>query len=899
MARLVRAVGLCLAGTILILSCGGDTDSREETAPVEAAAPAVAVARSAPVPAELHAAFVRAVQESAPESYRLWADSPERARGDNPAHSLGALFEDRGVTLSSADTAWELSLATHSIGCESTRTALARAAPSVLGNRVEYARAGGVEWYSNGPLGVEQGFAIHRRPACSGVKSIDLEITGDLRAELVDQDGDGRGEAVALRDRGGSSTLRYGDLSVVDAAGARLPAWLALAPSPGGARLSIVFDDQGAAYPLQIDPLITSPIAKLTAPDGQLGDRFGNAVAISRDTAIIGAWTDDNSQGNDAGAGYVFVRSGGSWTFQAKLLSNDIYAGLNLGASVALSGDTALLGAPGWIVNNGAAYVFVRNGVSWSQQAKVVPADPFIADQFGASVALVGDTALIGAPNKTSGMKDGVGAVYFYSRSGAVWTQQQKLLPPLFSGPFGFFGRSVGLSASVAAVGWPWYDPSGSGQHVGQVEVYSFSGNTWVFQDHLLANDIQLNDHFGDPVAVSGTTVVVGVPDDDNAKGVDAGEVLFFRRTGGVWVQEGKLFASDGAAGDHLGVSVAVSGDTALIGAFQQDNAGGVNSGSAYVFLRSGAVWSEQAKLVAADGATNDEFGFSVGVSPDTALVGAWGASPMGASSGAAYLFGLLSTNGDACSTATQCQSGSCVDGVCCNNACGGGVPGDCQACSVATGAAVNGTCGPLAAGTTCRVSAGACDAAEACNGVAVTCPADVKVAAGIECRASAGACDSAEACDGSSDTCPADVKSAAGTPCRAAAGACDAVESCNGSSNACPADTKVAAGTPCRASAGACDGAEACDGATNACPLDTKVAAGVPCLGRRLRQRGSLRRGDQCVSGGHEDPRRDGLPPRHGSVRSRGSVRRGGERVSGGSQGRRRCGVSSRGWRV
>jgi hypothetical protein len=153
---------------------------------------------------------------------------------------------------------------------------------------------------------------------------------------------------------------------------------------------------------------------------------------------------------------------------------------------------------------------------------------------------------------------------------------------------------------------------------------------------------------------------------------------------------------------------------------------------------------------------------------------------------------------GAGCSTALECASGACVDGVCCDTLCGGGDPSDCQACSVAAGGSENGRCTPRANGTVCRGAAGLCDAKEACDGASTACPPDGFAAAGTECRPAAGVCDVAETCTGSSAACPPDGFVAAGTECRAAAGICDVAEQCTGASPACPDDASAADGTPC-----------------------------------------------------------------------------------------------------
>ncbi|HXU01995.1 MAG TPA: kelch repeat-containing protein, partial [Polyangia bacterium] len=176
-----------------------------------------------------------------------------------------------------------------------------------------------------------------------------------------------------------------------------------------------------------------------------------------------------------------------------------------------------------------------------------------------------------------------------------------------------------------------------------------------------------------------------------------------------------------------------------------------------------------------------------------------------------------------ACTSSSQCASGFCVSGVCCDTACNSG----CGACNL-TGKA--GTCSALASGTTCRAANGACDAAETCNGTSLSCPADGFLTAGTTCRAASGACDVAEKCSGSSAACPANGFAAAGTVCRAAAGACDAPETCSGTASTCPSDTLAAAGTVCRAALGACDAAETCSGSSASCPADQLAAAGTVC---------------------------------------------------------------------
>jgi MYXO-CTERM domain-containing protein len=188
--------------------------------------------------------------------------------------------------------------------------------------------------------------------------------------------------------------------------------------------------------------------------------------------------------------------------------------------------------------------------------------------------------------------------------------------------------------------------------------------------------------------------------------------------------------------------------------------------------------------------------------------------------------------NGAPCTVGTECNSGFCADGVCCDSACGGGLTDDCQVCSVAAGGPVDGACSPVPVGAAkvCRAQEGPCDVAERCDGASLECPANVRAPAGTACRPGTAACDAAEACTGDSAECPEDRVLDVGVECRARAGDCDVAEVCDGASRECPADGLVAAGGECRPAAHACDAAETCSGSSNACPVDALAPDGTAC---------------------------------------------------------------------
>jgi len=379
--------------------------------------------------------------------------------------------------------------------------------------------------------------------------------------------------------------------------------------------------------------------AQQTKLTGTGGEHLGASVALDGDTALIGA-DGNKDNGFESGSAYTFVRSGTVWTQQAKLIATDGASNDEFGYSVALSGDTALIGAEGDDDNGsftGSAYIFVHSGTTWMQQAKLTAADGVASDVFGRYVALSGDTALIGAIGDDDNGSNS-GSAYIFIRSGTVWTQQAKLTASDGTAN-DTFGRSVALSGDTALIGAEGDDDNGSFSGSAYLFVKPISGwaTTGTYNAKLTAADGAANDSFGRSVALSGDTALIGaIGDEDN--GTTSGSAYIFVISGTTWVQQAKLTAADGAAGDTFGRSVALSGDTALIGASGDDD-NGSNSGSAYIFIRSGTVWTQQAKLTAADGAAADSFGRSVALSGDTALIGAHLDDDNGFSSGSAYLF--------------------------------------------------------------------------------------------------------------------------------------------------------------------------------------------------------------------------------------------------------------------
>jgi len=544
-----------------------------------------------------------------------------------PAEHLASSFGAAGVTVRSG--AARLSLGLRAAGFGTALTPLAPTGPRAHANRVLYSHPGLREWYANGPLGLEQGFTIARPPAAAGHSgdtgplTLELSLSGSAPPVL---DPGGRGFTIGHPGRG---SIAYSGLSATDARGRVLPSRLMIS----GGNLLIELDGSHAAYPINVDPFVQQGPA-LTGTGGTGNGRVGASVALSSDgnTALVGAWRD----AEEAGAAFVFKRTGETWTQQgAKLTGSGEIGKARFGTSVSLSGDgnTALVGGYGDNGGIGAAWVFKRSGETWTQQgAKLVGSGETGNGRFGTSVSLSGgegNTALIG------GSRDNTfkGAAFVFTRSGETWTQQGAKLTPSDETGEGAFGASVALSGdgSTALIGAP------EDNHVGAAWAFHFESGSWSQQGtKLTGSGAEKFPDFGTSVAVSenGNTALVGGPGDNGGDGA----VWPFVRSGESWSQQGSKLTGSGENGSgSFGVSVALSstGDAAVIGGAADKN----NAGAVWAFARSGEAWSQQgAKLIGSGEALEEEFGDSVASSADgtTVLVGALF---LHAGAGGAYVF--------------------------------------------------------------------------------------------------------------------------------------------------------------------------------------------------------------------------------------------------------------------
>ena len=322
----------------------------------------------------------------------------------------------------------------------------------------------------------------------------------------------------------------------------------------------------------------------------------------------------------------------------AKLLASDGSESDYFGYSVAISGTTALIGAFQDDDNgdsSGSAYVFeLQQDGSWLETAKLLASDGTLYDRFGYSVAISGTTALVGAYGDDDNGSSSGSVYIFEQQEDDSWLSTAKLTASDGTSS-DLFGRSVDISGTNALVGTTGEDDNGSLSGSAYIFEQQQDGS-WLETAKLLASDGASDDLFGDSVAISGTTALIGAYRDDD-DGTDSGSAYIFeQQQDGSWLETAKLRASDGVSSDFFGLSVAISGNTALIGVYR-DNA---YRGSAYIFEQEqDGTWLEKTKLTASDGATDDKFGRSVAILGSTALVGASGDDDNGSASGSAYIF--------------------------------------------------------------------------------------------------------------------------------------------------------------------------------------------------------------------------------------------------------------------
>jgi len=589
-------------------------------------------------------------------------ENSQKAWAQNQQHALKATFDVEGLHLNVQDENQELYQSNWRLE-SAGGSKVAAGELRYHGQRAEIVRPNLTEWFVNRPTGLEHGFTLSHRPEGAGSQlQLVVTIEGDLKIAISED-----GQRAELQDKkSGAKVLDYDKLRVWDVTGTEFPARMAALSN--GTQFQLNVNDADARYPLTIDPTFTQE-AFLKASNAEENDGFGCAVAVYGNTVVIGAPNesslldaDDNNQ-RSAGAAYVFVRNGTTWSQQAFLKADSPELEDEFGGAVAISEDSIVIGArlrdgiaegdADRLRNTGAAYVFVRNETTWSQQAILMADNADESDIFGNAVAISGDIIVIGAEdedgNATGGGENNdaneSGAAYVFVREGTTWSQEA-ILKANNAGRFDQFGTSVGISGETIVVGAQEEESSATGDgsdndalDSGAAYVFVRDGSTWSQQAFLKADNADSGDEFGTTVAISGDIIAVGAPREDSGGMNDSGDnsvgnsgaIYIFVRSGTNWNQEAYIKANVVENGDALGQVLAISGETVVAGSDDEDSMPGSgqsnndlsSSGAVYVFQRDETAWNQVGFLKASNAEGSDRFGASVAVSENFIVVGA------------------------------------------------------------------------------------------------------------------------------------------------------------------------------------------------------------------------------------------------------------------------------------
>ncbi len=667
--KLLGAIS-CVAMTGALQGCGsGETRGHEGSPPPPTAPsspslpPLPPVVEASPLSLQQSEGSLDPRYHFQPNGARVIEARPTAALPFSVTFGLG------GTTLSHGGAALRAAFELSFFGCDGASNQLGAAPDPVprLGdrpNRVERIHetlSGSLrEWFVNGPLGLEQGFTVLAPPCterdAAKLAVLELVVDGLRPAPLAPTDPE-RTTAVELVDDAGNVRLRYAGLAVTDRAGRTLPALML----PQGQRITLKFDLEGALFPVTVDPVW----AALREPraSGVTGSAaFGSAIDASPDTALISAPDLKAS----TGAVYVYRRSDNRFIEQAKLEATDGATGDRFGAAVALDGDTALVGAstakPNGLLSAGAAYLFSRSGGAWTQQQKLVASSPSEKAFFGKTVALLGDTAFVGA----YGANGDTGAVYVFTKTGSSWIERAQLTASDASAGarFGYaispYGNEVLIGAFTAAVG--------ANPQQGAAYLFQGSGSSWTQTAKLLAPDGSYYDGFGNALTLGADSALIGAV--WGPQGHARGATYVFSKSGANFTYVEKLEPSSASDSQYFGFALSRLGDRLVIGA-PRTTFPGAAEGAIYIHSKQGTSWGAASRtMVPAAGSGAFELGHAVKVVTDNLVL--VGAPYAGSLQGYVYTFLYANQNGSRCASNGDCISNSCVDGLCCSGPCGG-----------------------------------------------------------------------------------------------------------------------------------------------------------------------------------------------------------------------------------
>lgn len=554
-------------------------------------------------------------------------------RATSPSQRYQTKFSPNGaVTISPAKSSFSVNVASIGFGAASQKTT----APTVSTGKdaagwpkLTYSRPELSEWYVNEKGAMHHWLQVPNRPKTAvGNLWVKMSVSGADELRTVSD--------TAVEVRTDSQKLTYRDLKVWDADYKPVRARLEVS----GQSIYFNVQDAGARYPITIDPTWTQE-GKLVASDGVTNDFLGFSVAVDGDYAIAGAYFADPGGQANAGAAYVFKRTSGTWAQEAKLTADTPAGGAQFGWAVDIEGDRAIVGAfaasPGGVTEAGLAYVFSRSGNAWTQQSVLAAPDAELVDRFGYSVAIDGSIAVVGAYLENPGGVNNAGSAYVFRESSGTWAFEAKLSASNRAAS-DQFGLSVDVLGSRIAVGANLADTGVS--NGGSAYIYDFRSPNWEEAATLVSSDVVTGDSFGRSVALGSDQCIVGANNSDPSGFSNAGAAYVFQYTTPAWSQEAKLVAPAPSDGALFGFDVAISGSTAVVGAYFADPEGFSDAGAAYVFTESSNVWTLDATVTASDKAGGDRFGYSVSIDGGTILVGAPNANiGTQTDAGAAYAF--------------------------------------------------------------------------------------------------------------------------------------------------------------------------------------------------------------------------------------------------------------------
>ncbi len=384
--------------------------------------------------------------------------------------------------------------------------------------------------------------------------------------------------------------------------------------------ITIQSDDPAYGYQtIEVRQGYISDYTKIIADDGELNECFGVDVSVSGEYAIVGALNGDGVV-DATGAAYVYHYDGQNWSQQAKLTANDGANNDWFGKSVAISGNYAVVGAQynGELGHNaGAAYIYYFNGTDWNFLKKLTASDGEAWDRFGSKVSISGNFAIVGVSGDSNEKGTYAGSAYIFHYDGTDWVEFQKLTAD-DGKKDDRFGADVAISGNLAIVGQQEVLLDIQAYGSSSAYIFRFNGNEWVQEKKLTAADGFAGDYFGNSVAISEDYALVGSAYDDD-KGIESGSVYAYKYDGTDWQLSAKLNAEDASQKNFFGISVALAGNYAAIGSSLENTS---DSTSAYIFQFDGTAWIEKEKLTISNNLIDGNFGQDVSISENHVIAG-------------------------------------------------------------------------------------------------------------------------------------------------------------------------------------------------------------------------------------------------------------------------------------